>query len=51
MPLLKRADDGPWEKFSCLNSLREVEGSSNLVLVDLPEAASAIPIEEEETAE
>ena len=46
--LLKRPDDGPWGKFTCLNSLREVEGSSNLVLIDLPETVSVGTIEEEE---
>lgn len=51
MPLLKQADDGPWQKFTCLNSLREVEGSSNLVLIELPEAVSAVSIEDEETEE
>lgn len=30
--LLKQAGAGPWEEFTCLNSLRDVEGTVNLVL-------------------
>jgi hypothetical protein len=44
-PLLKQPEDG-WEKFTCLNSLREVEQSSNLVLLDLTETVPAIEITE-----
>ncbi|MEQ1935489.1 MAG: helicase-related protein, partial [Fimbriimonadaceae bacterium] len=41
-PLLKQPEDGPWDRFTCLNSLREVEQSSNLVLMDLPDVVPAI---------
>jgi hypothetical protein len=34
VPLLKRSDDGSWKEFTCLNSLRGVEQTSHLVLVD-----------------
>jgi hypothetical protein len=47
-PLLRHPDDGPWDKFTCLNSLREVEQSSNLVLVDLPEVPVAVALDDEE---
>ena len=50
-PLLKNPDDGPWDKFTCLNSLREVEQSSNLVLIELPEIPISVEVEEEVEAE
>jgi hypothetical protein len=31
-PLLKRPDEGPWQKFTCLTSLRNVEASVPLIL-------------------
>lgn len=46
-PLLRNPDDGPWDKFTCLYSLREVEQSSNLVLVELPETPTSVEVEEE----
>ena len=33
-PLLKRPEEGPWDRFTCLNSLREVEPTAGLVLSD-----------------
>jgi len=50
-PLLKQPDEGPWDKFTCLNSLREVEQSSNLVLIDLPEVVPDIVDQAEEIDE
>jgi hypothetical protein len=32
--LLKPAGSGPWESFTCLNSLRDVEPTAQLVLED-----------------
>ena len=32
--LLKPAGDGDWERFTCLNSLRDVEAEVNLILAD-----------------
>lgn len=34
VPLLSRPEDGAWKTFTCLNSLRGVEQTSHLVLVD-----------------
>ncbi len=34
VPLLRKPEDGRWSDFTCLNSLRGVEQSSHLVLVD-----------------
>lgn len=31
-PLLRRPEEGPWERFTCLNSLRDVEPPANLIL-------------------
>ncbi len=33
-PLLKRSGAGPWETFTCLSSLRDVEPSVDLVLTE-----------------
>lgn len=49
VPLLKQPGEGGWRPFTCLNSLREVELASNLVLQDLPEAIPEVAIEDEET--
>ena len=38
MPLLCPAGNGAWKLFTCLNSLRGVEQSSHLVLLDSFEA-------------
>jgi hypothetical protein len=36
-PLLSKPEGGPWEEFTCLNSLRDVEGMVPLVLSDTDE--------------
>jgi len=50
-PLLRHPDDGPWDRFTCLNSLREVEQSSNLVLIDLPDASTTVEHEDDAQGE
>jgi len=34
--LLRETGAGPWERFTCLNSMRDVEATASLVLFDLP---------------
>jgi hypothetical protein len=34
VPLLQRPDQKPWDPFTCLNSLREVEQQVGLILID-----------------
>lgn len=39
-PLLRHAEDGPWQRFTCPDSLREVEATSNLVLLEQVDEAA-----------
>lgn len=46
--LLKQAGDEDWEMFTCLNSLRDVEGTVDLILSDNPAGLLATPVKGED---